>query len=420
MDKTNQSRYKEIRSKMKKLSVAEKRQIKEEKQQQQQKEKREKQKNKISQRVKININIPSQKTSTPAMNLNSNKEQINLLTSINEQLKKKSQPEINEMFKIPSKESSTIETQTPIENFNIPKPKSKESSTIETQTPIENFNIPKPKVKFDLTPKEIITQRDSAPIAEVESKTPKIIQPPPEGFLGDILSKIKERQDRKDIGEEFKTPILEIPKKEKTLSIADQAKQKVKERQEKGINLEKIEEFTEKNKAPPKIETYPLKEELLKNVSQKNEKKEREMMGKEDIPIVNKPKDKSNLSLIEQVKPREEITKETFEKELDEVTREFEDLSRPKQEDYIEIDKAQQVIEDELQGFSPKIDTNPLTPPKDTTSESIQEQIEKRRGRPKLTEEEKKRNKEIRDQSKKQKQEETEREIREQYFPKKI
>jgi hypothetical protein len=99
------------------------------------------------------------------------------------------------------------------------------------------------------------------------------------------------------------------------------------------------------------------------------------------------------LSLLEKIK---EGSKESyyvpsqneFSKDFNEVIREFENLYEPKPEDYIEIDKGQQEIEDELQGFSPKV-TNPLTPPPDESGESLLEKV--KRGRKPDTEEVKQR-----------------------------
>jgi len=131
--------YKEVKRKMKKLTLTQKNRIKEEKKdtrEQKAKEKAEKQR--ISQRIKININIPTSKReqSNPFINplnplnplnqssrdLGTGVAQISLLNSINEQLKNKNKPSsINDMFKIPVKQSATqteplvnrvIETQT--------------------------------------------------------------------------------------------------------------------------------------------------------------------------------------------------------------------------------------------------------------------------------------------------------------------
>jgi len=124
--------YKEVKRKMKKLTLTQKSRIKEDKKEQKSKEKAEKQR--VTQRVKININIPSSvnKSGQPVFNpLNqSSREQISLLNSINEQLKNKNKPaSINDMFKIPVKRTIETQTDSPVNHV------------IETQTePIQVFN----------------------------------------------------------------------------------------------------------------------------------------------------------------------------------------------------------------------------------------------------------------------------------------
>jgi len=153
--------YKEVKRKMKKLTLTQKNRIKEDKKEQKAKEKAEKQR--ISQRVKININIPTSKggqSSTtqeylrnPIINpLNqSSREQINLLNSINEQLKNKNKPvSINDMFKIPPKrtidQGTGVATQTePPETYSQgSQQEPRVNRVIETQTEPqdeeENFN----------------------------------------------------------------------------------------------------------------------------------------------------------------------------------------------------------------------------------------------------------------------------------------
>jgi len=328
-----EGRFKEVKRKMRRLTLAEKKQVKEEKQQQQQKDKKEKNKSKISQRVKININIPSSKQGYPYAGFPQqfdNKENVNILKSISEQLKKQSEIKpVTEMFNIPVKSSASIEPQR--------QPFETQNKTFE--------DIDYPKIK--------------------SSKT------------------------------------IDAPKLNLT-ELMDQIQKKARQRTDDAIK--NMEETIQQNKPVEKIRSK-LKGELLSGVAEKNE---REMMERNDvrgglkkppipptasgiaIPIIDKPKDTSNLGLLEKVK--KEINPEEFEKELETITKEFETLYRPNKEDYVKIDEAQQKIEDELQGFSEKVtQTNPLIPPKDTTSESIQEQVEKKkRGAPKLTEEEKK------------------------------
>jgi len=104
MDKKQKSNYREIKKKMKKLTLAEKKQIKEkEKEKEQRKDKQQK----ITQRVKVNINIPRSIGDSQSRGFSNfpkdNTEQTSLLKSINEQLKQKNEPKnSNELFSIPS------------------------------------------------------------------------------------------------------------------------------------------------------------------------------------------------------------------------------------------------------------------------------------------------------------------------------
>lgn len=109
MDKKQKSNYKEIRKKMKKLTLAEKKQIKEK--ETKEKEQRKEKQQKITQRVKVNINIPRSAGGSqgggfvnfPFPFPKDNIEQTTLLKSINEQLKQKNEPKTsNELFSIPN------------------------------------------------------------------------------------------------------------------------------------------------------------------------------------------------------------------------------------------------------------------------------------------------------------------------------
>ena len=155
------------------------------------------------------------------------------------------------------------------------------------------------------------------------------------------MEKIQKRVNEKVKSENIK-------KKDEALSI--DKLEKLKQKQQTLVNEEKIDEDM-------KLLGDAFKRDELINQINK-------------IPIIDKPKDTSNLSLLEKVKER---GKESYE---------------PKPEDYIEIDRGQQQIEDELQGFSPKV-TTPLTPPLDTTEESLLEKVKRGSGSSKLTEEEK-------------------------------
>ena len=105
MDKKQKSNYREIKKKMKKLTLAEKKQIKEK--ETKEKEQRKEKQQKITQRVKVNINIPRSAMGSQSSGFSNfpkdNTEQTTLLKSINEQLKQKNEPKTsNELFSIPN------------------------------------------------------------------------------------------------------------------------------------------------------------------------------------------------------------------------------------------------------------------------------------------------------------------------------
>ena len=109
MDKKQKSNYREIKKKMKKLTLAEKKQTKEK--EKKEKELRKEKQQKITQRVKVNINIPRSAGGSQSSGFsnfpfpfpNDNTEQTTLLKSINEQLKQKNEPKTsNELFSIPN------------------------------------------------------------------------------------------------------------------------------------------------------------------------------------------------------------------------------------------------------------------------------------------------------------------------------
>lgn len=109
MDKKQKSNYREIKKKMKKLTLAEKKQTKEK--EKKEKELRKEKQQKITQRVKVNINIPRSAGGSQSSGFSNfpfpfpkdNTEQTTLLKSINEQLKQKNEPKTsNELFSIPN------------------------------------------------------------------------------------------------------------------------------------------------------------------------------------------------------------------------------------------------------------------------------------------------------------------------------
>jgi hypothetical protein len=265
MDKKQKSNYREIKKKMKKLTIAEKKQIKE-KEKKENKERKEKQQ-KITQRVKVNINIPrSVSQSSGFSNFpfpNSNTEQTTLLKLLNEQLKTNNKPiSSNKMFNIPEVKKDEPKV---VDIFN---------DVIE-RNPL--FNTNKKQLPFDLK--------------------------------RGLMEKVKEREERIDKGNII--PIVNKPIDNSNMDIFQQIQARADERKLKNIDTEDMEKkLAEENKKDFSF-TSPLKDELFEKVK---EKKERESMSKEDnIPVVNAPKDISNLGMFELIREKTKIPVEQEE-----------------------------------------------------------------------------------------------------------
>lgn len=291
---------------------------------------------KITQRVKVNINIPHSLTQQPSSYLPSqygNREQTTLLKSINEQLKQKNEPSsVSQTFNIPIKKQ--VETQTEPK-----KPKQTYEYSTQTEIPEGNRQI---NSNFSDSLSDYGTYNMPNSFSDFRNQHS-------DSSLGSFSS-INENnlmeEIQKKVNEKVKSE--NIKKKDEALSI--NKLEKLKQKQQTLINEEKIDEDMKQ------LGDAFKRDELISLIKK--------------IPIIDKPKDTSNLSLLEKVK---EGGNESY--------------NMPRQEDYIEIDRGQQQIEDELQGFSPKV-TNPLTPPLDTAEESLLEKVKRGIGRPKLTEEE--------------------------------
>ena len=230
--------YKEVKRKMKKLTLTQKNRIKEDKKEQKAKDKAEKQR--VSQRVKININIPSSvnKSGHPIFNpLNqSSREQISLLNSINEQLKNKNKPaSINDMFKIPAR---TIETQTE------PTPTYSQGS----QTRVKQ--------------REQSTQQEPQMNRVIETQTER----EDEDFtqdMGDINNELQQRLAQTRLPEQF-SPKVETPIpiiREPTIPIISKPKEKSNE----GL-IEKVSKLTEEQlRAEEEALTQKMAASLMEN-----------------------------------------------------------------------------------------------------------------------------------------------------------
>ena len=292
MDKTPKPKttLKEIRRKMKKMTLAEKKQVKEEKEQQKQKEKESKQKQKITQRVKININIPSQKTSSPQIQnpfSSSNIDQINLLTSINEQLKRKDEPKkAAENFNLPIRQQKQVYeygtqtepkqqkqvyeygTQTNDEPFIQEKPKSEvRFENIYNEPDFPEFKLP-PQFSEKEIPKVPIIKEPRQPIITKPKDTSSQSLPEkvksPSNFLEELMAQQKiikpkteeeTKQMEQNIKEQMKDPNKPPRGRKPDTEEVKQQKAKQKEEQE----LMKAEE--KRQKAEQKVQEKKIKDQ---------------------------------------------------------------------------------------------------------------------------------------------------------------
>lgn len=304
---------KEVRKRMKKMTIGEKKQQKEK--ETKEREKKEANKQKITQRVRVNVNVPSSYNPQMSGGLSggfpqsfTSNEHTTLLKSINEQLKKKNEP---------------VEI---AQNFNIPQPK--QIRTLETQTeptqprpePIQ-IELPRPEPIQIKQPKPKPIRQEQSSYDKLEAELYKMIQ-------------------------EGETLLKERPK-------------------------ELPPQFSEKI-SPPPIPIIPEKK----------------------IPVVNKPVEKSGLSFIEQLKQKQEERQPRTTEEVQQMEKE------------INKNKPQLSLESSLKKeLQKKVSEQPTRTEEDVIQ--IEEEIKKKRGKPKLTEEEKQRRAEM----KKMKAEETRQKI---------
>jgi hypothetical protein len=289
--------YKEVKRKMKKLTLTQKNRIKEDKKEQKAKEKAEKQR--VSQRVKININIPSSvnKSGQPVFNplnqssrdLGTGVAQISLLNSINEQLKNKNKPSsINDMFKIPVKQSAT-QTE-PLVN-----------RVIETHTePTQVFNQgSQTKVKQ----REQSTQHQGTSVAEPTQvfsqgtgTDTETFYPEEENFnqgMQDINNELQQRLSNARLPEQFS------PKVETPIPIIKEPSIPIISKPEETSNENLIEKVSKRGR--PKIS---------------DEEKQRRAEQKAQDKIVSKQIDEAEKRLIEEEKQKKLAEKRALEEEM--------------------------------------------------------------------------------------------------------
>jgi hypothetical protein len=237
--KKPQTTFKEVRKKMKKITLAEKKQTKETKEKET-KEQKEANKQRITQRVKVSINVPRSYSQQPSGGVKSvfpysfaNTEQTTLLKSINEQLKQKNEP-----------------ISTALQTFNIPI-KSQTTRETQTQQPIREEQQP--------------IREEQQPIREEQQPIREEQQP------------IREEPELKD-NPDNPDELLQESLKQTRLEL------------ERNLKQQLPPQFTKKIELPP----IPI---ITPNPA-------------EQIPIVSKPAEQSAMTLIQQLKQKQEKLKE--------------------------------------------------------------------------------------------------------------
>jgi hypothetical protein len=275
--KKPQTTFKEVRKKMKKITLAEKKQTKETKEKET-KEQKEANKQRITQRVKVSINVPRSYSQQPSGGVKSvfpysfaNTEQTTLLKSINEQLKQKNEPISTALqtFNIPIKSQTTRETQTqqPIREEQQPireEPELKDNPDnpdellqeslkqirLELERNLKQQLPPQFTKKIELPPIPIITPNPAEQIP--------IVSKPAEQSAMTLIQQLKQKQEKLKEKEPQTAETIQVMEEEvqqqkknpkyKRLT-EEEKKQKVEER--KKINEEKaqLDEIFQQQKA---------------------------------------------------------------------------------------------------------------------------------------------------------------------------
>ena len=248
MDKKQKSNYREIKKKMKKLTLAEKKQIKE-KEKEKEKEQRKEKQQKITQRVKVNINIPRSIGGSQSSGFSNfpfpkdNTEQTTLLKSINEQLKQKNEPKTsNQLFSIPS---SVMTNPQDLTNRNVISPQ--RMRNIPNIPNIPNV-INKPRDTSNLTLDEVVKKKlnDYNEGLRIE-KEPLINLPEDTSNLGlmeriNKKEEIKPDEEGKSVYEEGKSVYEETERKFKIKKKQEQEEEEQKRlKDEETLRLSNLE-----------------------------------------------------------------------------------------------------------------------------------------------------------------------------------
>jgi len=276
MDKKQKSNYREIKKKMKKLTLAEKKQIKEkEKEKEQRKEKQQK----ITQKVKVNINIPRSIGGSQSSGFSNfpfpfpkdNTEQTSLLKSINEQLKQKNEPKSsNELFSIPS----SVMTNSPdLTNRNVISPQRvRNIPNVRFDIPEVRFDIPnvinKPKDTSNFSLDEVVKNKvkeyneNLAMGKEEKEYNEKLAMGKEEKDMRDKNQKVKEYNEKLAMGkEEKRIPIVDVPEDTSNLGMME----RINKKEEEEIKpVEEGKSVFEQNVVSIKIKKKKQKEEKKK------------------------------------------------------------------------------------------------------------------------------------------------------------
>ena len=269
--------YKEVKRKMKKLTLTQKNRIKEDKKEQKAKDKAEKQR--VSQRVKININIPANASplvssvnksgqQTPIFNpLNqSSREQISLLNSINEQLKNKNKPaSINDMFKIPVR---TLETQTEPQMNRTIETQTRQPVQLQTYTQGTDYE---PTQQYSQGSQTRVKQREQS--TQQEPQVNRVIETQTEGDdedftqgMEDINKQLQERLAQTRLPEQFS------PKVETPIPIIKEPAIPIISKPEESSNENIIEKVTRKGR--PKMTDEEKKQRAEQRAEERSREKE--------------------------------------------------------------------------------------------------------------------------------------------------
>ena len=341
MDKKQKSNYREIKKKMKKLTLAEKKQIKEK--ETKEKEQRKEKQQKITQRVKVNINIPRSAMGSQSSGFSNfpkdNMEQTSLLKSINEQLKQKNEPKTsNDLFSIPNNvvnppdltNRNVISPQRMRNIPNIPNTPNVINKPINTSN-LSLDEVVKKKLKEyneDLAigkEEKVKEYNEGLAMGEEEKRTPLINLPEDTSNLG-MMERINKKEEIKPV-EEGKSVykeaerIFKIKKKkqqedDETKRIKEKPKIPLEQQEGYGLKQSGDEPIEEKKKVgrKPNTEEYNQQKKIEKEESRlRNNKQITEEAFSRLLTRVNDPSEYKELTELFRT---DQISTKTLKKKL--------------------------------------------------------------------------------------------------------